>query len=1172
MRSRGLLLMVLFLCVLAGGVVFSGASALAFRGHAFGGVFGSAGAGVGQFSGPAGVAVNSATGDVYVVDRGNDRVEEFDSTGTTVLATFNGAPAPTGAFIEPEGITVDNSTNPLDPSAGDVYVADVGHNVVDKFTATGVYQGQLTAGAGGAAFTGVYGVAVDQNGVVWVYQETGEIDNYSDALTNQFIASRESPFRTSPGFAVDTNENLYVNRGDHEIGEIESNGTLLMYALEEGVTSTAVAVDLSDNEVFVDNESSVAAFDTTSEHGVSRPIESFGSGQLTGGSGIAVNSVTKTVYVADAAADVVDIFTATPEALTGAASNATETSATLNGTVNPGGQPVTSCEFEYGTSEAYGASVPCAQSAGEIGSGTGPVAVSADVSGLEPRTIYHFRLIAANTSGPNTGLDRSFATPAQPVVADESIADVASDSVTFQVQVNPSGLDTTYRFEYVPATAYNPGAANPYAAGAVTASGDAGSDVAVVALSAHQQGLAPETTYHYRVLAGNALGSVPGPDRVFTTQPSGGVFSLPEGRAFELVTPPDKHGAEPAPIDGYSGGGVVQASPDGNAITYLTLAPIVPDPQGNANGSQILSTRGPGGWSSQDIAPPTRSITGGLTDGSQFTAFSLDLSHGAISLTEAEVHPPDLAPGALAGYRNVYVRGNANGSFKALVTHPLYEENPETTEAFRPEFRGASPDLRHIVISTSAALTPGSLHSNDNLYEWDGSGLQAVNVLPGVSGGVTTTEHDVFLGGGFGGGHAVSDDGSRVFWSFFATTGAYMRDTVTQTTVSIPVPLFEDASADGSMVFGGGSLYDVETGTSTDVTNGVGGYLGMLGASEDLSYIYFVSNGVQAQGASPGSCPTGAGSSNEGPGTCNLYVWHAGQVRFIASLSQNDKAGAPHVPGGELGAAGDWSPALAQRTARVAGDGRHVVFMSQASLTGYDNRDARTGLPDQEVYVYDAESGQLSCASCNPTGARPTGPSGIPGGTDYGVGEAGYQSRVLSEDGSRVFFDSADGLVPLDQNGVEDVYEYVGGRAYLISGGQSSQPSSFLDASADGSSVFFLSAARLVPQDIEGGLEVYDARVCTPGDPCVAPPGAVAPPCTSSDGCKGGFAPQPLAFGAPASSTFAGAGNLAPPVSKAPVKKHGKRTVKKKKRKVRGRSRTRAKAGRTGVRSMKGRR
>ena len=183
----------------------------------------------------------------------------------------------------------------------------------------------------------------------------------------------------------------------------------------------------------------------------------------------------------------------------------------------------------------------------------------------------------------------------------------------------------------------------------------------------------------------------------------------------------------------------------------------------------------------------------------------------------------------------------------------------------------------------------------------------------------------------------------------------------------------------------------------------------------------------------------------------------------------------------------------------------------------------------------------------------------IPAWSAYTQSSALYQSRYLSDSG-RLFFDSRDGLVPKDVNGQEDVYEYepegvpggghacngsvssgsvvyvrelggrpVGGCVGLISSGSSAQESAFLDASVSGGDVFFLTTARLVSQDFDDALDVYDAQECTVQVPCL-PAGVVAPPaCATEASCKAAPSPQPGIFGLSGSATFSGAGNVAPP-------------------------------------------
>ncbi|HEY5342858.1 MAG TPA: hypothetical protein VIJ66_04275, partial [Solirubrobacteraceae bacterium] len=86
----------------------------------------------------------------------------------------------------------------------------------------------------------------------------------------------------------------------------------------------------------------------------------------------------------------------------------TQTSATLNARVNPDGQTVTECTFEYGTSTGYGSKAPCKSLPG---SGTSPVAVSAKITGLTPNTGYHFRVVTKSSGGTVEGPDVAFKTP-----------------------------------------------------------------------------------------------------------------------------------------------------------------------------------------------------------------------------------------------------------------------------------------------------------------------------------------------------------------------------------------------------------------------------------------------------------------------------------------------------------------------------------------------------------------------------------------------------------------------------------------------------------------------------------------------------------------------------------------------------------------------------------------
>ena len=371
-----------------------------------------------------------------------------------------------------------------------------------------------------------------------------------------------------PGFAVGPEDDLYtnvrINNGGAQVFlRLNSAGEYLSEPesfLEGG--ATAAAVDLSNNELYIDNLTTVLAVNASEGVGGAQ-IERFGSEHLSHGTGVAVNSSTgnalsNSVYVADGIADRVDVFNYVliPDVATEPASNVKEeaghgtVSATLNGKVDPNGLPVTSCEFEYGTSTSYGSRGECSTNPG---SGSAEVPVSADLTGLLPDTTYHFRLRAANRNDeseqPNPGTDETFSTPG-PGIEETSISDVASTSATLNATIDPNKALTTYHFEY-DTREYKEGE-GPHGVSVPVPDVSIGSGEAPVRVPEHVlQGLAASTLYHYRVVAvselevggGTKAVTFDGPDQTFTTQHSGGEFVLPDGRRYEMVTPPQKEGA-----------------------------------------------------------------------------------------------------------------------------------------------------------------------------------------------------------------------------------------------------------------------------------------------------------------------------------------------------------------------------------------------------------------------------------------------------------------------------------------------------------------------------------------------------------------------------------------------------------------------------------------------------
>jgi hypothetical protein len=486
-------------------------------------VFGAPGSGNGQFSSPLGVAVDDSSGDVYVVDQGNDRIEKFDAEGK-YLAQITGAETPAGSFSGPRDIAVDNSSS---PAKGDVYVTDVGHSVIDVFSSAGKYLAQIMGAP--TAFGGIlYGVAVDASGNVWAYDRGANVDEFSDtgSFLKQFNTGREA----NTGLAVDSDSDVYLLLGCGCLEKYSASGALL--AEWSGSGGKALAVNEQTNNVFLDTSSSIEEFGALGEpYGV--PVEAFGSGAMSAGS-VGVDGSTGTVYVSSSESNTVAIFKSLllPDVTTGGASEVTRTSAKLEGVVDPDGQAVTSCELEYGTSTAYGQSAPCTSSPG---SGSSPVAVSAVLSDLTLATTYHYRVAAGNANGSHAGTDATFTTSSAVEGVQTSAADeIQSTSATLTGSLEPNGFDTHYVFEYGLCDANVGCGGSPYDKS--TTSQDAGSAGTAVPARSTVSGLEPNATYHFRIVAENSFGTTGAAAEHFTTVAAPAAIGAQRPPAITRVT------------------------------------------------------------------------------------------------------------------------------------------------------------------------------------------------------------------------------------------------------------------------------------------------------------------------------------------------------------------------------------------------------------------------------------------------------------------------------------------------------------------------------------------------------------------------------------------------------------------------------------------------------------
>jgi Tol biopolymer transport system component len=318
----------------------------------------------------------------------------------------------------------------------------------------------------------------------------------------------------------------------------------------------------------------------------------------------------------------------------------------------------------------------------------------------------------------------------------------------------------------------------------------------------------------------------------------------------------------------------------------------------------------------------------------------------------------------------------------------------------------------------------------------------------------------------------------------------------------------------GAWGAGGAQVQNVSQSNST----------GVVKVSPDGSHVYFV-----AKGALSGAVNSQEQHPTEGED--NLYVFErdaqfpGGRLSFIATLSPSDLEIMEGGCGGQ--ACG----------ATVTPDGRFLAFTSSADLTPGDTSTAR------QVFEYDAQTGELARVSIGQDGFNENG------NTDTFNAEI-PSGLAMSEDGAYVVFQSADGLTPQALNGrleefeteqagvkerlsyyANNVYEYHDGNVYLISDGRDATSSTQAQSSvqvdglsASGKDIFFETADRLVPQDTDTQLDVYDARI----DGGFPAPVSLLPNC-SGDACQEPLSASPVLLSP--GSQFQAGGN--PPLAAA---------------------------------------
>jgi hypothetical protein len=613
---------------------------------------------------------------------------------------------------------------------------------------------------------------------------------------------------------------------------------------------------------------------------------------------------------------------------------------------------------------------------------------------------------------------------------------------------------------------------------------------------------------------------------------SGVSASLPDCRAYELVTPVDKGRTQDLTFS--NGAERAAVADDGERVALSATVPFGPDPS-PVGARAIFSRNLTSGWEMRSLEASEDSA-----HDIEMSLFSPDLSQIAFTwetgLNFAETS------------HDVTFEAGSNGGASALLASVPREEA-------QGGFLGASANFNSILFASTdhgllSTPTGTDVHAYD-LYDWTGEHLKLVN----VKSGPLTNQCGALLGGtktletyDFSAINAVSADGSKIFFTSPAPlpessgvgceepTRLFMRVNGERTVeVSAPelgvhlapselLPVrYNYATPDGSKVF-----FNTETALTSDDTSTVNKLFEYNTEAPEGQRLRRIASGVPTTYGVGFEKGKGLFFSEDGS-TVYVEPEPSGGVREIYRVETNTGTSSP------VAAAQEQTDATGPSYSTP--NGAFFLFGSEGVV------DEPRGTGHDELYRYDHANGSVMCVTCGVGYAPALGEVILPG-TVFDAPDDTPALTPMTEDGQEVFFQTTARLVRQDTNSTEeefgrhpglDVYEWeadgtggcklVQGCTYLLSSGEASGPSTFLGASSDGSNVFFATPARLVPQDTDEFDDIYDARV----DGGFAP----SPPTIECLSCQGVGNPPPL-FSVPASESFVGTGNTDTHVAEKP--------------------------------------